>query len=253
MNVTIITALQEELDAFRAAHDLTPVANPGPVPAVQFRTAGADVTLLRGGVGKVSAAMGAQYAVDRFRPDYLVMTGIAGGLGGGLALGDVVVSRDCAQHDLDVTALGIPLGQVPFTEHRFLTADPTLVELALATPVAGQRVVAGRILSGDQFITAADATRMERLQSLDGAAVEMEGAAVAMVATVNRVPFVIIRSISDHADAAAPADFKAWLRRAAANSYTVCEGILQGLAGAAGAAQVDRRTEIADDSETSAP
>ena len=245
MNVTIITALQEELDAFRDAHYLTSVSTPGPVPAFQFRCAAADVTLLRGGVGKVSAAMVAQHAVDHFRPDYLLMTGIAGGLGDHLALGDVVVSRDCVQHDLDVTALGYPLGQVPFTGHRFVPADPKLVELALATPVPGQQVVAGRILTGDQFITAADAARMERLHSLAGAAVEMEGAAVALVATVNGIPFVIIRSISDHADAAAPADFKAWLHRAAANSYTVCAGILQGLAAAG--SKVDRGQENAHD------
>ena len=59
----------------------------------------------------------------------------------------------------------------------------------------------------------------------------MEGAAVALVATVNGIPFVIIRSVSDHADTAAPADFGAWLRRAAANSHTVCTGILRGLTG----------------------
>lgn len=233
MNVTIIAALQEELDAFRGAHDLAPVSEGPPAPAFRFRFGAADVTLLRGGVGKANAAMVAQYAVDRFRPDYLLMTGIAGGLGERLALGDVVVSRDCVQHDLDVTALGIPLGQVPFTDHRFLAADPRLVELALATPVPGQQVVAGRILTGDQFITAADAARMARLHSLDGAAVEMEGAAVALVAVVSGIPFVIIRSISDHADATAPADFGAWLRRAATNSYRVCAGILQGLTASA--------------------
>ena len=234
MNITIIAALQEELDAFRGAHDLTPVSDGPPAPAFRFRFGAAEVMLLRGGVGKASAAMVAQHAVDRFAPDYLLMTGIAGGLGGRLALGDVVVSRDCVQHDLDVTALGLPLGQVPFTEHRFLTADPRLVELALATPVPGQRVVAGRILTGDQFITATDAARMERLRTLDGTAVEMEGAAVALVAAVHAIPFVIIRSVSDHADAAAPADFGAWLRRAAANSYTVCAGILHGLTATGG-------------------
>ena len=230
MNVTVIAALKEELDAFRGAHDLTPVTESGLLPAFRFRHDTADVTLLRCGVGKAYAAMATQYAVDHFGPDYLIMTGIAGGLGDRLALGDVVVSRDCVQHDMDVTALDYPLGQVPFTEHRFLAANPKLVELALATPVPGQRVVAGRILSGDQFITATDAARQKRLRSLEGDAVEMEGAAVALVATTNRIPFVIIRSVSDHADAKAPADFDAWLRRAAANSYTVCIGILEGLA-----------------------
>ena len=70
-----------------------------------------------------------------------------------------------------------PLGQVPYTAHRFLAGDPRLVKLALATPVPGQRVVAGRILTGDQFITAADAARRKRLRSLQGTAVEMVGAA----------------------------------------------------------------------------
>ena len=57
----------------------------------------------------------------------------------------------------------------------------------------------------------------------------MEGAAIALVATVNRVPFVIVRSVSDRADAAAPSDFGAFLRRAAANSRTVCAGLLDRL------------------------
>ena len=139
----------------------------------------------------------------------------------------MVVTRDCVQHDLDATALGFELGRVPYTEHRILRADPRLVESALATPVAGQRVVAGRILTADQFVSDPDAALRGRLSELDGSVVEMEGAAIALVATVNRVPFVIIRSVSDKADAAAPADFGAFLRRAAANSYTVCLGILE--------------------------
>ena len=230
MNVTIIAALQEELDAFRRGHDLAPVPARGPCTAFRWRHRAAEVTVLHSGVGKVSAAMVAQYAVDHFRPDYLIVTGIAGALGGRLALGDVVVSRDCVQHDLDVTALGVPVGQVPRTGHRFLAADPRLVALAMATAVPGQQVVAGRILTGDQFI-ATVAARQERLARLDGTVVEMEGAAVALVATVNRIPFVIVRSVSDHADGNAPADFRDCLRRAAANSCTVCAGILAGLAG----------------------
>ena len=167
-----------------------------------------------------------------------MVTGIAGALSGRLALGDVVVSRDCVQHDLDVTALGVPVGQVPRTGHRFLAADARLVALAMATEVPGQQVVAGRILTGDQFVAAA-ATRQERWRCLNGAAVEMEGAAVALVATVNRVPFVIVRAVSNHADGAAPADFGAALRRAAANSSTVCAGILRGLAGEPGRAPAE--------------
>ncbi len=87
-------------------------------------------------------------------------------------------------------------------------------------------MVACCILTGDQFVSDTDAAFGRRLQDLSCSAVEMEGAAIALVAAVNRMPFVIIRSVSDKADAAAPADFGAFLRRAAANSYTVCAGIL---------------------------
>ena len=227
--VAVLAALDEEIEAFRGAHDLEPVEEGTPFAAFRFRVGAVDAMLMRTGVGKVFAAMVAQRAIERVRPDYLVVTGIAGSVRDGLDLGDVVVSRDCVQHDLDATALGFELGQVPYTEHRILRADPRLVELALSTPVAGQRVVAGRILTGDQFISDPDAALRERLTELEGSVVEMEGAAIALVATVNRVPFVIIRSVSDKADAAAPADFGAFLRRAAANSYTVCGGILEGL------------------------
>ena len=109
---------------------------------------GAGAVLMRTGVGKAFAAMVAQRAIDRVRPDYLIVTGIAGSVRDGLQPGDVVVGRDCVQHDLDATALGFELGRVPYTEHRILRADPRLVELALAVPVAGRRVVAGRILTG---------------------------------------------------------------------------------------------------------
>ena len=231
MQVTILAALREEVDAFRGAHDLTAAAGAAPFAGYRFQFGAADVLLMRAGVGKVSAAMVAQYAVDRARPDYLIVTGIAGSIRPGLDLGDVVVSRDCVQHDLDATPLGIPLGQIPYTDYRFLAADPKLMALALATPLPGQQVVAGRILTGDQFITAADAAQHRRLRSLEGDVVEMEGAAIGLVAAVNRIPFVIIRSVSDRADAGAPADFGAYLRRAAANSYAVCAGILAGLAG----------------------
>ncbi len=225
--VAVLAALDEEIEAFRGAHELKPVEAGTPFAAFRFRVGAVDAVLMRTGVGKVFAAMVAQRAIERVRPDHLIVTGIAGSVRAGLDLGDVVVSRDCVQHDLDATPLGFELGQVPYTYYRILRADPRLVDLALATPVDGQRVVPGRILTGDQFVSDPDAALRERLSGLEGSVVEMEGAAIALVATVNRVPFVIIRSVSDKADAAAPADFGAFLRRAAANSYTVCAGILK--------------------------
>jgi len=227
--VAILAAMKEEIEAFYSAHKLVLSCDSEPFTEFRFRAGSVDVVLVRSGVGKVMAAMVAQRVIDRVKPDYLIVTGIAGSVCNGLELGDVVVSRDCIQHDLDARALGFKLGQVPYSDYRILLANERLVKLALATPVRGQRVLSGRILTGDQFVSAPDKELRKRLEGFEGSVVEMEGASIALVATVNRVPFVIIRSVSDKTNAKAPADFGAYLRRAATNSYTVCAGILSAL------------------------
>ena len=227
--VAVLAALDEEIQAFQGEYDLEPLPAEDPFVAFRFQVGDVKVVLTRTGVGKVFAAMVAQRVIDRMRPDYLIVTGIAGSVREGLNLGDVVVSRDCVQHDLDATSLGFEIGQVPYTEYRILRAEPRLVKLALRVPVKGQRVVAGRILTGDQFVNGSNESLRCRLRDLEGSVIEMEGAAIALVATVNRVPFVIIRSVSDKADAVASVDFGAFLRCAASNSCTVCMGILKGV------------------------
>ena len=227
--VVILAAMKEEIEAFYSAHKLVPSCDPEPFKEFRFHSGNVDVVLVRSGVGKVMAAMVAQRVIDKVKPGYLIVTGIAGSICKGLDIGDVVVSRDCIQHDLDARALGFQLGQVPYSDHRILLASEQLVKLALATPVNGQRVIAGRILTGDQFVSYHDWSLRRRLEEFDGSVVEMEGASIALVATVNRVPFVVIRSVSDNTNIKASRGFGAYLRQAAANSYTVCAGILSSL------------------------
>ena len=229
MKITILAALKEEINSFRKTQEMRIVKNASPFIEYQFQFSKIDVSLMLTGVGKVSAAMVAQYAVNHTNPNYLIVTGIAGGLQPGLALGDVVVSKDCLQHDLDLTHMGFKIGQIPFTEHRILVADPKLVELALATTIEGQRIVPGRILTGDQLIVAPNAEENKRLSFLQGDVVEMEGAAIALVATTNGIPFVIIRSVSDCVSTKSPTNFGPLIRQAAANSCAVCYGVLSGL------------------------
>lgn len=221
--------MEEEIDAFRRIYEIVRSDDAAPFTEYRFRAGDVNVVLMRSGVGKVMAAMVAQRMIDRVHPDFLIVTGIAGSVCAELELGDVVVSRDCVQYDMDVTALGFKVGQVPYSDYRILRADNRLVNLALATPVTGQRVVVGRVLTGDRFVSDPDVALLQLFQEFDGSVVEMEGAAVALVAKVNRVPFVIIRSVSDKADAAASVSFGSYLRRAAANSCAVCGGILTGL------------------------
>lgn len=190
--------------------------------------AGHDVVLATCGIGKVNAAR-VTMALISAGATRLVFTGVAGALDPVLRPGDVVVSSDCLQHDVDVTALGYAPGEIPGEELAW-AADSRLQELALAAcaDLQDARAYPGRVLSGDIFL--ADSSRASELrESFGGSCVEMEGAAVAQVCAATDVPFVVIRSISDRADGGASPDFRTFTELAARRSAQVVNGLLQRL------------------------
>lgn len=171
------------------------------------------VVLVKSGVGKVNAARCAQILIDRFGVNRIVNTGIAGGVGEGLAIADVVVGTELVQHDFDAAAFGYARGNLCDPAHRdtpsVFHSDAKLVEAfrAAAEAVAGPtRVKTGRIATGDLFVASAEAKR-DIAQTFGAAAVEMEGGAIAQVAAMAGVPFVVLRAISDLADGSSPASF----------------------------------------------
>lgn len=187
---------------------------------------GHEVEVAECGVGKVNAAMLATLLCLR-NARAVIFSGVAGALHPGLAVGDLVISVDCVQHDVDVTALGYAPGQVPGETFAW-RADDGLRRLARAAcaELDGVRVREGRVLSGDRFVADPEAAR--GLHELFGAAcVEMEGAAVAQVCARAGVPFLVIRSMSDTADGNAQPDFRAFTRLAAQQSRQVVHGLLQ--------------------------
>lgn len=181
------------------------------------------------GVGKVNAASLLQQLLNDGARG-LLFTGVAGAVDPSLRVGDVVVSHDAVQHDVDVTPLGYAPGQVP-GEPAVWPADPVLRDVALeaARATAGEgRIIAGRIASGDAFV--ADAKRTAALAADFGAScAEMEGAAAAQVCARWNVPWVVVRSISDAADHEASVDFRAFTDLAAARAEGVVRGVLERL------------------------
>jgi adenosylhomocysteine nucleosidase len=186
------------------------------------------VILCKSGVGKVNAAVCAQVLIDRFEPEACIFTGVAGALDPQLGIGDIVVSRDCMQHDMDATPLGYARGTIPYQEVSVFPADRSLVEAALQ---AGRQLhagltIEGRVLSGDQFI--ADRETVRRLfEEMNGTCVEMEGSAVAQVCHMNGIPYVVIRSMSDRADGSAPDNFEMFVRTASERSSRIVEAMLR--------------------------
>lgn len=161
------------------------------------------VVLVQSGVGKVNAALAVQQLVDHFQVTGILNTGVAGSIDLSLGVGDFVVSSDAVQHDVDATGFGYKSGQIPGMQLSF-PADPSFIKAAEeAFKEIGttwqSRLLVGRIASGDQFINKSG--QKERIRtSFDAACVEMEGAAIAQAATVNAIPFLIIRCMSDTAD-----------------------------------------------------
>jgi len=185
----------------------------------QGRLVNQPVVVVRSGIGKANAAMCAQILIDRFPVTALINTGVAGGVNPKAAIGDVVVATHAVQHDFDVTALGYDPGQIPGLETSSFPADPQLrlTAIAAAHKILGvERVHSGIVASGDQFIASSE--QKQRLeQKFNAFCAEMEGAAIAQVAYLNRIPYCIIRIISDQADASAPKDFGSFVAQVVPN------------------------------------
>jgi 5'-methylthioadenosine/S-adenosylhomocysteine nucleosidase len=196
----------------------------------RVRLAGQEAVLVKSGIGKVYSALVSQHLIDAFAPGALLFTGVAGALNPAYAIGDVVISRDCLQHDVDGRALGFSRGRLLYTDCTDFPADPALVRLAMSARVEGHKLWEGRILTGDQFLTRDEINHHRYLlDELAGDAVEMEGGAMAQVCAVNGVPYVVIRTISDRADGDAVHDFNRFLPEVARNSFAIVRHILAGL------------------------
>lgn len=188
-----------------------------------------EVIIVRSGIGKVNAAVCTQILVDEFQVDEVLNTGVAGSLKAEINIGDIVISTDVVHHDMDAVNFGYPLGQIPQMDVFAFEADEKLRTLAknVSKKVNPDiEVFEGRIVSGDQFIS--EKVRKEKISTeFGGFCTEMEGAAIAQTAWLNKVPFVIIRAISDKADDSADMDYGIFEKMAAENSVRLVRGFLR--------------------------
>ena len=227
--VGIIGAMDEEVLTLKERMEIIEVRS---IASLEFYIGtlnNTSVVVVMGGIGKVNAALCTQVLIDCFHVDAIINTGVAGALSDELEIGDVVISSDTVQHDMDATAFGYPIGQIPRLEVFSFKADEHLIHIAeKATDILPQTtgVYVKRIVSGDTFV--ADAAKKRWLMDkFDGFCTEMEGAAIAQTAYINKIPFVIIRSISDKADDSAEMNFDEFVTMAANNSCKMIEKMLE--------------------------
>ncbi|CAM3337768.1 5'-methylthioadenosine/adenosylhomocysteine nucleosidase [Brevibacillus invocatus] len=228
MRIGIIGAMDEEIALYMEAMSQTTTNVKAGITYYSGRLEENDVVLCKSGVGKVNAAVTTQILIDQFQVERVIFTGVAGAVHPELNIGDIVVSTDCIQHDMDVTPLGFAPGQIPYTEQWVWKADQTLMEKAVEAGKeleAGVQVVTGRILSGDQFVASRE--KVAALYEQFGAhCTEMEGAAVAQVCAMNSIPFVVVRSMSDKADGSAHVNFVEFTKLASQRSFAIVSKML---------------------------
>lgn len=234
----IISALDEELTLIKEDMQIEKVDTVAQRIFIVGKIDGLDCFCVKAGVGKVNAALTAEILILKYNIDALIFTGVAGGINPKLNIGDIVISKKIVHHDFGII---MPHKFEPFDTIGFL-ADSLLIEIAQEaaektelTPVPEKigskenlfpKFVIGRIATGDQFIASEQKRQwLEKLFHAD--CVEMEGAAVAQVCNINKVPFVIIRCLSDLANEKADVDFEAFLPYAAKNSSLLVQEIIK--------------------------
>lgn len=205
----IIGAMEEEVARIKEKMTNIRITERASLTFYEGTLQGLPAVVVRSGIGKVNAAICTQQLIDLFGTDAIVNTGIAGSLDASIDIGDIVLSTDALQHDVDAVAFGYDVGIIPRMDTSVFVADESLRTLARAicrevNPEIN--VHEGRIVTGDQFIAAKE--KKEWLTStFHGMCTEMEGAAIAQAAHNNGVPFLIIRAISDKADDSASVDY----------------------------------------------
>ena len=226
--IGIIGAMEEEVATLKAEMQVEEVKEKVGMTFVKGKLSGKDVVIVRSGIGKVNMAICAQCLVDEYHVDALINTGVAGSLDAVIDIGDVVISTDAVQHDMDASALGDPVGQIPRMDIFAFPADEKLVKAAVAANEEANpdiKTFTGRVLSGDQFIW--DSKKKDWLVStFNGRCAEMEGAAMAHVAYLNKVPYVVIRMISDKADNSAMMDYPVFEKHATEHSIKLMRNLL---------------------------
>lgn len=229
MKIGIIGAMELEVATLKEAMEVKSRGQKAGMEFFDGILGGVPVVVVKCGVGKVNAALCVQILADCFEVTHVVNTGIAGSLNVSLDIGDILVSEKAIQHDMDVTIFGYQPGQVPGFESREFIADAAMAQAAagacqLVNPDI--HVVKGCVVSGDQFISD-EKVKQRLINEFKGDCAEMEGASIAQAASLNNLPFVIIRAISDKADGSANMDYPTFEKKAAEHCANMVKEFLK--------------------------
>lgn len=227
----IIGAMEEEVNQLKEEMEDVSVETRASMDFFKGLLGGCPVVVVRSGIGKVNAGICTQILADVYEVKAVINTGIAGSLQAQIDIGDIVLSTDTLQHDVEAEAFGYPAGQIPRMDTLAFRADGRLLQCA--EECCGKvnpdiKTFRGRVLSGDQFI--ADGEKKSWLvKTFNGCCTEMEGAAVGQAAYLNGIPFLVVRAISDKADGSASMDYPEFEAKAISHTVALMKAMVKAL------------------------
>lgn len=213
--VGIVLAMKEELESLRKYLKNEEKMNIFNLEFYSGMIGNTNCVLVECGVGKVNAARTTQVLIDNLKVDTIINIGVAGGISDDLKIGDIVIGEKLVQHDFDITSFGHEKGYISGVG-KYLNSDEKLInrveKVAKDNNFQKFNILKGVIASGDIFCT--DKKMTEKIhQKFNALCVEMEGASIAQVCFLCKIPFIVLRSISDTPNGNNTIDFNEFLNQ----------------------------------------
>lgn len=227
--IGIIGAMDSEVQRLKEFISVDETVTISGIDYVCGQFEGKKVIIAKSGVGKVFAGICAQTMIITFKPDMLINVGVAGSLSKGLDIADVAIANNVVQYDMDTTAVGDPLGMISGINIIYLPCDQSIVDtLSECANELGIKSKVGTIASGDSFVNSREKKKYI-VDNFSAISCEMEGAAIGQVCYVNKVPFCVIRAISDNGDENSENDYFVSMTKASGVAMDLTEKYLQKL------------------------
>lgn len=226
--IGIIAAMQEEMNEIKNIMTDVTEKNIYELHFFEGKIGNAECVLVQAGVGKVNASRCTQILIDNYDIEYVVNVGSAGAANNDLNIGDIVIGKILVQHDFDITAFGHKKGYISNVGEN-INSDDKLIrkfeKIINNNDKKEYNIKVGTIASGDIFCT--DINMKEKIKyKFNADAIEMEGAAIAQVCYLDKIPFIVIRSISDTPNGNNEITFEEYLKLASKRCATLLNEFL---------------------------
>lgn len=228
--IGIIGAMEEEIEILKLSINNLETINKAHVIFYKGQLEGKEIVLAQSGIGKVNAAITTTLLINEFNPELIINTGSAGSVDNKLNIGDIIISNKVYYHDVNATAFGYKLGQVP-NMPEFYKTDDDLISLAQSSIEELElNGVVGEVATGDSFIGSIEQRKEIKGDFPTASVVEMEAGAIAQTCYQYNTPIIVTRAVSDLADKESDVTFEEFLKVACVNSSKIVKLLLNRVA-----------------------